>query len=145
MAHTSRLLLVASVCALAVLYGGSALALPHPLDYKTGKGDSNEAWYGNGDRDTDNWGDEKREKYKKYSWGEHEPKKDRFTWGYGKEEEWQHGYAWKDWGKDPNCEPSMTPTPEPGTLLLLGSSLSAAGIAWRRRQGAREAALELLE
>ena len=139
MTHTSRLLLVASVCALAVLYGDYAFALPYSHEYKGGGGKD---WYGNDDWDDGyQWGDKKKKsheykhEYKKDGWGEHEPKKDWFTWGYGKEDEkWGAGMHW---GKDPDCDPPMAQTPEPGTLLLLGSSLAAAGVAWRRRRGPR--------
>ena len=60
------------------------------------------------------------------------------TWKYGKEHEKRgHDKDWR-WGKDPDCDPPMTHTPEPGTLLLLGSSLAAAGVAWRKRPRAME-------
>jgi hypothetical protein len=140
MTSTSRLLFVASVCGIAVLYAGSAFALPHhSQDYKVGK-----SWsegYGDSDRDDNHWGDKKSKesyKYKKDDWGEHDAKKDWYTWGYGKEhEKWGHDKDW-GWGKDPDCDPPMTHTPEPGTLLLLGSSLAAAGVAWRKRPRAME-------
>ena len=93
MTSTSRLLFVASVCGIAVLYAGSAFASPHHShDYKFGKNWSED--YGNKDWDDDQWGDKKMEshKYKKDDWEGHEPKKDWFTWGYGKEhEKWGHG------------------------------------------------------
>jgi hypothetical protein len=74
----------------------------------------------------------KSHKVKKDGWEEHEPKKDWLTWGYGKEHEKLGGGH--DWGKDLDCDPPMTPTPEPATVLLLGSSIAAASVAWRRRR-----------
>ena len=136
MTNLSRLLFVASACAIWVLCSGSASALPHHShDYK---GDNNR-WsqgYGDNDRDGERWSDKKNEshKYKKHDWQDREPKKDWFTWGYGKEhDKWGHEKDW-GWGKDPDCDPPMTHTPEPGTLMLLGSSLAAAaGVVWRGR------------
>ena len=145
MTHTSRLLLVASVCSLAVLYSGVAFALPHSRDFKGGKSGWNERSYDH-DRfkDEGNWGekDDKQvwHKFKKFDWDDHEPKHDWFSWGYGKKDDkW---YGGKDWGKDPDCDPPLTHTPEPATLLLLGSSLAAAGVAWRKRRRAEKIALE---
>ena len=127
MTSTSRLLFVASVCGIAVLYAGSAFALPHhSQDFKVGK-----SWsegYGDSDWNDEHWGDRKSKeshKYKKDGWEEHD------KWGHDKDWDW-------GWGKDPDCDPPMTHTPEPGTLLLLGSSLAAAGVAWRKRPRAME-------
>jgi hypothetical protein len=90
MTSTLRLLFVASVSGIAVLYTGSALALPHHShDFKVGN-----SWsegYGDSDRDDDRWGDKESHKFKKDGWEEHDSKKDWFTWGYGKEhEKWGH-------------------------------------------------------
>jgi len=136
----SRLLFLGSAFAAVMLYGsGLALALPHSHENgKVGKGSWSEGWYGNDDWDDDKqWGDKDKKKanhnnYKKPSWEEYGPKKDWSSWGHGKEEKW---YGGKDWGKDPDCDPPMTHTPEPGTLVLLGSSLAAAAVAWRQRRG----------
>ncbi len=116
---------------------------PHSSDYKAGWSDG---WYGNNDWDDNQWGDKKKShKYKKDAWG-------------ARAEEWlvhlglreraremrrREGMGGgKDWGKDPHCDPPMTRTPEPSTLLLLGSSLAAAGVAWRRRRQTRQLPLE---
>jgi hypothetical protein len=126
MAQTWRLLVAASACAVTVLYGGHAFALPHSFDYTWGDGGSDRYRHGESENDQE-WGeDKKHHKYKKFEWDEHEPKKDWFTSGH----DWSGG---PNWGKDPDCDP-MTPTPEPSTLLLVGSTLTAAGLAWRKRR-----------
>lgn len=143
MTNTARLLLVASVSMIAVLPVGPAFALPHHSHHhKPGKSDwsngySNDKW-------DDDWGDTKKkdshgDKYAKHDWGEHQLKKDWFAWGFGKEhEKWGHDKD-RGWGKDPDCDPPLSHSPEPGTVLLLGSSFAAAGLAWRRRRAAQRA------
>lgn len=139
MTHTSRLSFVASVCVFTVLYGGYAFALPHSGDYKadkTGKGGWSHGSYN--DWDDDHWHKKKDKlhKYEKYGWEGHGTQTDWLTWGDEKQGQ-KSWYGGKDWGKDLDCDPPMTHTPEPGTLLLLGSSLAAASAAWRRSRGAQ--------
>ncbi len=62
------------------------------------------------------------------------------SWGdYGKsykdhdDKKWGHGYGKHDDWKDPDCDPPVA-TPEPATMLLLGSTLTVAGWYARRRR-----------
>jgi hypothetical protein len=126
-----------------MLYGGYAHAVPHSHDYKAAKSGWSGSWSSYDWDDDDHWGDKKKShKYKKYGWGEDEPKKGWFAWDYDKGDHKDHGWYGKDWGKDPDCDPPMTHTPEPATLLLLGSSLITVGVAWRRGAGARQMRIE---
>jgi hypothetical protein len=66
-------------------------------------------------------------------------KKDRFDWtGFDRDHhgrDGDHGHYVKLDRED--CDDPMTPVPEPGTLLLLGSSLAGIGVAVKRRRAAR--------
>ena len=62
------------------------------------------------------------------------------SWGdYGKsyknhdDKKWGYGYGKHDDWKDPDCDPPVA-TPEPATMLLLGSTLTVAGWYARRRR-----------
>jgi hypothetical protein len=85
------------------------------------RGDRSGGWHAG--HDSDNW------------------KKDRFDWtGFDRGHhgrDGDHGHYVKLDRED--CDDPMTPVPEPGTLLLLGSSLAGIGVAVKRRRAARSA------
>lgn len=64
------------------------------------------------------------------------PDQESFTWfPYKTPGKWGgegKPFHWKD-SNDPDCEP-LTHTPEPATLLLLGTALAGASMAARRRR-----------
>ena len=120
---------------------GPAWAVPHhegalyaKLDYgdeKYGKYDDDDK-YQKSDKHGKKGKDSSYEKYAKHV------KKDYEKWpddkgGWGDDKKWGYGYGKHDYGKDPDCDPPVA-TPEPATLLLLGSSLAAAGAYARRRR-----------
>jgi hypothetical protein len=140
MIHRWSLGLVGGLSVLCLVGLGSAWGVPHhdfdkswgqgkhdyedKYDDKHGKKGKGGHSYAKKDYDKwpqdDDWGD-----LKKYV-GEHEYK------SYGKPH-YGKGYGKHKYGKDDPYYPPV-PTPEPGTLLLLGSSLAAAGVYLRRRR-----------
>ena len=147
---TQRLwmVLLGSVSVFCLVGIGPAWAVPkYDIDTGSGKGalyakqdygDEKYGKYGGGDEY------QKQDKYSKYSKNggyekyvkkDYEKWPDGNGWGdYGKkykeqdEKKWGYGY-----GKDPDCDPPVA-TPEPATMLLLGSALAAAGLYARRRR-----------
>ncbi len=138
--HRQRVILGA-ISALSLVFGASAEALPaHDYDMGWGKsGLHGKPEYGKPD-------------YGKYDYGKHD-----YDYGhsggqekhgkYGKASNYKsgldkykghEGYGFVKWDKgygqdDPDCDPPVS-SPEPGTLLLLGSTLAGLGVYARRRR-----------
>ena len=128
----SMVLFGSSLCLVLV---GPAWALPtHDYDLgwgKSGLHDKHAYGYAGGD-----------DKYEKYGKLNSHPKKDhdldKSWWGKLEKHHDYGGYEFKKWGKgygkeDPDCDPPVS-TPEPATLLLLGSTLAGFGVYARRRR-----------
>jgi hypothetical protein len=105
----------------------SAWALPtHDYGIGWGKGGLYDK------HDSEKYDDEYGGKFSSHQsgWGDLE-------WGKPKKEKGYGGHDFVKWGKgygtyDPDCDPPVS-TPEPGTLLLLGSTLAGLGVYARRR------------
>jgi hypothetical protein len=136
MVHRWWMVIFGSVSALWLVVVGPAWALPtheyEKHDYKYGHA-----------------GDDEKHDKKDYEKGQRNDHKFWFAdsrwddldkdWGgkLKKHKEYD-GHDFKQWGKgpgkyDPDCDPPVA-TPEPGTLLLLGSSLAGVGVYVRRRR-----------
>jgi len=152
MAHPRRLLFFGLVSALGlVLIVGPAWALPtHEFhggwgkggsynDYDAGKHHKNGTDDKHHKNDYEKWHpDAKKLSFLDSRW--HHLDKD--WWGGLKKLKDHDGHGFKKWSKghdkyDPDCDPPVS-TPEPGTLLLLGSTLAGVVYARRRRQPAGE-------
>ncbi len=131
MAHRRCRVIFGSMSVMSLVFVASVWAVPaHEYDMGWGKG----ALHGKHD-------------YEKYDYeygpaGDHE-KHDKYgKVGYQKSGWDKHkgydGHDFVKWGKgygkdDPDCDPPVS-TPEPGTLLLLGSTLAGLGVYVRRRR-----------
>ena len=90
-------------------------------------------------RDFDNY--ERKALKAETGWGGEEfPKSDRVEWSYKQghagwlfDKHWKHDVHSKDFGKndDPYCDPPVS-TPEPATILLVGTTLTGLGLVRRR-------------
>ena len=137
MPHRWWMVFLASVSVLCLVLVGPGWALPtHDYDRGWGKGglhDKHDYEYGNAG------GDENHDKYGKLS--KHHKKDydlDKNWWGKLEKHKEYDGHDFKKWGKghgqyDPDCDPPVA-SPEPATLLLLGSTLAGVGVYSRRRR-----------
>ena len=124
-------MVLAGSVSISLLVGlGPARAVPHhDFDSGWGKG----ALYAKQGYDDDKYQkhDKHGKKYDEYVKKDYEKWPDDDKGGWGDDKQW--GYGKHDYWKDPDCDPPVA-TPEPATLLLLGSSLAAAGAYARRRR-----------
>ena len=141
MIHRWSLGLAGGLSVLCVVGLGSAWGVPHH--------DFDKSWaYGKPDYE-DKYDDKYGKKGKGYSYAKKDYEKSSYDedWGELKKYVGEHEYKKSSYGKphygkgygkhkygkdDPDYPPVATP--EPGTLLLVGSSLAAAGIYLRRRR-----------
>lgn len=150
--HRWWMVLMGSASLFCLVGIGPVWAVPkHDFDMKWGKGplhakqDYDDEKYGHVDhyQKYDKHGKKKgnNTSYEKYVKKDYEKWPDgKDKWGdYSKnykdhdDKKWSHGYGKHDDWKDPDCDPPVA-TPEPATMLLLGSTLAAAGVYARRRK-----------
>jgi hypothetical protein len=133
-AHRRRSVILGATFVLSLVFVSAAWALPaHDYDMGWGKGGlHSKPDYGKPDYDYGHSGS--YEKHGKYgNIGKHKS---------GLEDKYKghDGYDFVKWGKgygkdDPDCDPPVS-SPEPGTLLLLGSTFAGLGVYARRRRQA---------
>ena len=129
-----------SVSALWLVVVGPAWALPtHDYDMGWGKGGLHDKQhYEKHDYEYGRAGDHgKHDKYGKLS-SLHNYDLDKNRWGKLEKDKEYDSHDYQKWGKgsgqyDPDCDPPVA-SPEPATLLLLGSTLAGVGVYSRRRR-----------
>ena len=145
MAHRWWMKIFGSMSALSLVVVGSAWALPtHEYDMGWGKGGSmtrtstptRSMTTSTAMRVTtrSTTGDGKLSSHHKAGWDD----LDKHWWGKLQKHKDYDGHEFVKWGKgywkdDPDCDPPVS-SPEPGTLLLLGSTLAGVGVYARRRR-----------
>jgi hypothetical protein len=137
MAHRWGMVIFGSAFATWLVVIGPAWALPtNDYDVGWGKGGLHDKHdYEKHDYEPGHADDRgKHDKYGKLS-SLHNYDLDKNRWGKHKEYD---GHNFKTWGKgpgqyDPDCDPPVA-SPEPATLLLLGSTLAGVGVYSRRRR-----------
>jgi hypothetical protein len=145
MAHRWWMKILGSMSVLSLIGVGSAWALPtHEYDKGWGKGnlhDKDKHAYEKYDYEYGHAGDYKKHdrdgklgSHHKSGWDD----LDKHWWGKLQKHRDYDGHEFVKWGKghgnyDPDCDPPVS-TPEPATLLLLGSTLAGFGVYPRRRR-----------
>lgn len=122
-----RLIVAGAVAALLIPLCGPASALPLPWFHQGLGGEFFGEHYGDWGRELFRWQDH---------WQGEEPLRWEYHWQSDGPKKWYLDEGWSDnkkWFKDPDCDPP-TATPEPATLLLVGTSLAGLGFVSRRRQ-----------